>query len=526
MVAARSYITRMKPACLVIAFLVVPATHAAPPAVTSLFPAGGQVGTTVKVAATGTFEKWPVEAWGTPGVTAKAAKEKGNLAVTVAADTKPGVAWLRLFDDTGASALRPFVVGVLPEIAETEPNDDATKPQVVERSCVVNGKLAKSNDVDCFAVKLTKGQTLVASLLAHHTLRSPMDAVLQVVSADGFVLKQNHDHHGLDPQIEFTAPSAGTFVVRVFAFPSQPDSSIRYFGSDACVYRLTLTTAGFADYPLPLAVTGSMKPRLIGWNLDVSPVVPSGIEPRAEDHPCFDFTVKPSDNPLTPPFTLTGCVKELNVFKVTATKGKPIAFQIESRKLELPLTPVLRVLDEAGKVLTRVEPASANADVEATVTPTKDEMLRVEVADLYRHGGPRFVYRLRAVHSTPDFEATVATDRVAITPGTPLEVPLKLTIKSGTLAVLAADLKLKAEGLPAGVSVSLVPLDAKNKEPKLRFTAEAGSSSKSFRLNLVGTKIARPVVATLADFDTTTPDLWLTVGSNATVTPTVPKKKK
>ena len=89
----------------------------------------------------------------------------------------------------------------------------------------------------------------------------------------------------------------------------------------------------------------------------------------------------------------------------------------------------------------------------------------------------------------------------------------------------------------APVSITLIqpgatdtpfPQHARNvtdKEPKLRFTAEAGSASKPIRLTLVGTKIARPVVATLADFDATTADLWLTVGPNATVAPPTPKKK-
>lgn len=512
-------------------FAVAVPLAAAPPAVTSLFPAGGQAGTTVEVAAAGTFEKWPVEAWcSAPGVAVKPAKDKGKLSVTIAADAKPGVAWLRLADDSGASTPRPFVVGVLPEVAETEPNDEAAKPQAVERSCVVNGKLAKGGDVDCFAVKLTKGQTLVASLLAHHTLRSPMDAVLQVVSADGFVLDQNHDHHGLDPQLDFTAPADGTFVVRVFAFPSQPDSSIRFFGSEACVYRLTLTTAGFVDYPLPLAVAKNslVKPRPVGWNLGVAPLVPSAIEPRVEEHPCFDFTAKPSDSPLSPPFTATACVKEphaANTFAVKATKGKPVTVQVESRKLELPLTPVVRVFDESGKQLTRTEPAQPNQDCEATVTPAKDETLRVEVRDLYHAGGPRFVYRLRAVVPTPDFDATVASDRFAGVPGTPLEVPLTLKFQGG-LALAAAEFETKAEGLPPEVTVAL----DKGKDAKLRFTATS-ALSKPFRLSLVatfkdGTKIARPIRAPLAEFDTTTADLWLTVSPTATVAPPTPKKKK
>ena len=43
---------------------------------------------------------------------------------------------------------------------------------------------------------------------------------MQVLSSDGFVLEQNHDYHGLDPQVVFTVPRDGTYIVRVFAFPS------------------------------------------------------------------------------------------------------------------------------------------------------------------------------------------------------------------------------------------------------------------------------------------------------------------
>ena len=199
----------------------------------------------------------------------KAEKDKGKFSVTVPANAPLGVAWLRFHDDTGASPLRPFVVGALPEVNETEPNDDAKTAAPVVMPAVVNGVLSKTGDVDCFAVKLKKGETLVASLEAHRTLRSPIDAVLQILSAEGTVLEQNHDARGLDPEVACTAPVDGSYVVRLFAFPSQPDSSIRHFGSPACVYRLTLTAGEFVDFVTPLAVEKSREATLTltGWNL-------------------------------------------------------------------------------------------------------------------------------------------------------------------------------------------------------------------------------------------------------------------
>src|SRR5205823_5707083 len=105
----------------------------------------------------------------------------------------PGVHYLRVYDDQGASSLRPFIVGTLPEVVEQEPNDDPRKPQVLPGSCVVNGRLEKPGDVDGFAIKLLKGHTLVSHMMANRVLGSPCDAVLQVLSAEGFVLAENND---------------------------------------------------------------------------------------------------------------------------------------------------------------------------------------------------------------------------------------------------------------------------------------------------------------------------------------------
>src|SRR5689334_9669816 len=163
--------------------LLTPAGRAAPPAVTSFFPAGAQQGKTVDVTANGTFERWPAQAHVEgKGVTVRVGKEKGKLSFQVAQDAAPGTYWVRLYDEKGASSPRPFLVGTLPEVLEQEPNDDYHKPHAVPSPSVVNGRLEKAGDVDCFAVKLIKGQTLVASLEAQHLLRSPMDAILQVVA--------------------------------------------------------------------------------------------------------------------------------------------------------------------------------------------------------------------------------------------------------------------------------------------------------------------------------------------------------
>src|SRR5437762_1999767 len=107
-------------------FLLIVACHgsAAPPKVDYLYPAGGQRGSKVEVTVGGTFERWPVQAHVEgKGLAVEVTKTTGKLIVTVAADAEPGVHNIRLFDEQGASIARPFIVGMLPEVMEKEPND-------------------------------------------------------------------------------------------------------------------------------------------------------------------------------------------------------------------------------------------------------------------------------------------------------------------------------------------------------------------------------------------------------------------
>lgn len=517
--------------CVLYVSVVNPAFSA--PTLTHLFPAGAQVGTTIEVTAAGMFDKWPAGVWVSGrGVSAKAAKDKGKLAVTVAADAAPGTYWVRLHDETGASGLRPFVVGTLAEVAEKEPNDEVEQAQAVEQPAVVNGRLQKGGDVDCFAVTLAKGQTLVAAVEANRTLKSPMDAVLQVVSSDGFVLAENHDHAGLDPLVAFAAPKAARYVVRVFAFPASPDSGIRFAGGENYIYRLTLTTGPFADFPLPLAVSRKGgEVALAGWNLDALPrrlpVPPSDAADAVVTHPELGNTVRvrvephdtfdaPGPAVLTPPASVTGRVerKTTATFGVQGKKGVKLTARVESRAFGLPLSPVVRVLDPAGKVVARGEPADPNADVAVPFTPAADGTYAIEVRDLHGGGGPRYAFLLRVEPELPDYTLALAADRFTVTPGKPTD----LTVTVNRVGGFKDEIEVKAIGLPAGISTSVVPA-GKGDAGKitLRLTAEKAGVSGAFRI--AGTAKADPArtrVARAANPDgEPAADLWVTAPLSA-----------
>ncbi|MGL4555668.1 MAG: pre-peptidase C-terminal domain-containing protein [Gemmataceae bacterium] len=484
---------------------------ATPPVLTSLSPAGGQQGKAVTVTLTGTFDRWPVAVWveGT-GVVTKPAEEKGQVLVTVATDATPGPRWLRAYDDQGASVPRRFLVGTLPEVAESEPND--SKPQPLAGDAVVSGRLARGGDVDGYAVRLKKGQTLTASLTAQQWLGSPMDGVLQVASERGFVLAQNNDHAGLDPQITFPVPEDGTYTVRVFAFPAEPDSTIGFAGGERYAYRLTVTAGPFLDHAWPLAEEsarsdGELSVRSARGSAGFGFV-------RLETHPCVVYD---KGRKVGLPTTVSGRLAasgERHVHAVEGKKGQRLEAAVESASAGFALDPALRLLDPAGKVLARAAAARLHQDADLAFTLPADGVYRVEVADARGEAGPRHLYRLRLLDGRPDFALNTAADRFTVAPGKAVDVPVTVTPRNG----LKGDVTLSAEGLPAGVSAEPI-------KGGLRLKADAKASSGAFRVVGTAAGATRAVRGTvgeavpakkggrraLPDPGTTVEWLWVTV---------------
>ena len=256
--------------CMTIAVAVFPSlVIAAPPSLTQLFPAGIGRGGAYRVQLEGTFDPWPVEIVADrDGLDIEVTEEKGVVNITAKADAPSCVYYLRAVNAEGASTLRPIVVGTLANFTESEPNHEQGGWNEVDLPVTVNGKLASSADVDQFSVVLDKGQTFIAALQGNRILGSPMDAIIQVADERGFIIAQNDDERGYDPMVTYTAPHSGTFVVRLFAFPVKPNSSIAFSAQGSYIYRLTLTNQAYLQYTLPLGVSGEQREvELVGASL-------------------------------------------------------------------------------------------------------------------------------------------------------------------------------------------------------------------------------------------------------------------
>ena len=520
------------------------------PTLTRLLPAGGQRGTTVTVECTGKFN-WPVKIWA-PGVEAVALKDSGKIQVTIPADLAADRVWIRLYDAEGASPALPFLLSNLTEFREKEPNNSlseaqplpvGTQPPPPEASpeatqggdaadkttrpgsqAVAHGVLQSAGDVDGFAVYVTGGATLVADLAANARLNSPVDAALQVVTPDGFVVAENHDGVGIDPRLAFTPTNTGTYIVRVFGFPSKPNSSITYSGADTYVYRLTLTTGPFIATAAPVSVAaGTMSVRVFGWNIPDGTEVPVHSKAAAlrEVESVFakqipassevgfvqgrEFAgrarirrvpfktvgvVRPGAGPgaaVAPPVAVTGCLDTHNqntrhVFQLK--KGTTYSLSAESSTFELPTVPLMRIMAPDGSQAAKSSDPGTGKETHLRFSPKVDGAFEVQVFDRYRHHGPGYFYQVTIVPEQTDFELSISADTLLVTPEKPLEVDVVVTRRNSSGGKLGP-ITIAVEGLPKGMTSAPVvsqPDGDTSKKVKLSIATDGAAFSGPIRI--------------------------------------------
>lgn len=276
------------------------------PALHSVFPAGGQAGTSVSVAVTGVALDGLRDIRSTvPNLIVK--KTEGNqFLLTIPVETPPGVYDLRVVGTHGMSSPRTFFVCNRAEHLEAGPNDTLDAPQRLPLDVVVNGRVEKPGDVDCYQFDAKVGQRVVLECWARR-IDSQLRAVLEVYDATGKRLAVNRGHAGIDPLIDFMVPADGKYTVKIF--------DLSYLGTANHFYRLDIDTKPRVEFAFPCVVERgkSTKVKFFGRNL-----VPSGINKR-----------KP-ENAL-----------ELDSIEVEVTPPR----SDQEQRLPLPLQPAQMVLD-------------------------------------------------------------------------------------------------------------------------------------------------------------------------------------
>lgn len=525
-------------AAFLICFLFCSLTSAAEaPAYNRLFPPGGQLGTTVEVALGGKPGDGIAQFWSHRGQLAGTLSEdRKTVRIQIPDDAVPGVHWIRFYNEAGISDPKPFVVGHIPERAEKEDNnlpDEADRIDAL--ATTLNGVLEKAGDVDVFAIDVPVGSTLVASLLAHRDLASPMDAVLQILNSAGTVVAQNDDDHGNDPQLAYDVVEAGTYYVRVFAFPSAPNSTIRLAGAPTYIYRLTVTHGPFIDHVFPAIVDrrSASAVTVCGWNLQEEHKT-VGIAPFEDPQTFFgrDFALhqrvhgvlhashveSPVSRALSVESSVSGRISEAgekDVYVVPGVKEEKLRISVRARAIHSLLDPVLIITGPDGKVLSETDDRNgSDRDTEATITVPADGPLSVSVEDRFEDGGFRYFYSISCERPKPTLTAAVGAAEYTLASDDPVDVPVAITRSNG----FADRLQISAVRLPSGVAAEPVHSEregdsAKAVTLKLQRKRDAPAFSGAIQIVCRSEQTGTRTFATVAlgGQPAATTDVWLTV---------------
>lgn len=121
------------------------------------------------------------------------------------------------------SNTRPFGVDMLPEIFEAEPNNLPFQAQTIEDSLIINGRIEKPGDYDCFSFEGRRGETLLMEVFARR-LDSPLDSRLVLLDPEEHILAISDDEvdrgvglvtHHADSLLHCELPKSGTYIVRL-----------------------------------------------------------------------------------------------------------------------------------------------------------------------------------------------------------------------------------------------------------------------------------------------------------------------
>jgi len=134
----------------------------------------------------------------------------------------------------------PFAISDLPEIHESEPNDQQEKAQKITPPVIINGRIQTVGDKDFFCFDGKKDQNISIEVSARR-LGSPLDSSIMLFNAKGEKLKENDDlkdkgegmiTHQADSGLTQRLPENGSYALAIFDTQGK--------GGDEYAYRIRI----------------------------------------------------------------------------------------------------------------------------------------------------------------------------------------------------------------------------------------------------------------------------------------------
>ena len=508
-----------------------------------VFPAGGQVGTSVDVTVAGSGLTRITELRCSHAAITSSTEDGKQFRLKIPDSVPHGHYDISALTESGLSSVRSFMVGPLPEQSEAAVNDLLDDSEPVSIDSLTNGRIEKAGDVDHFAFTAKRGQRVVVECLAER-IDSPLRAVLQVFNATGRRLAVNRGFFGIDPLIVFDIPADGSYKVRI--------SDLIYSGSADHVYRLSISTRPRVVFSVPSVVQtkSTNKVNLFGWNLGQGSVLQgTGYEtatvdvvaPAVEETPFavrrrpaqigsseFSYLYPGSELPIrisltnvpvmvesvgnhvssgaqliSVPAEISGQLigsGELDWFQFDARRGEVFWLEAFGERIGSPVDLELSILDAAGKVeLARFSDQvqnvggsrlpSAHSDPSGRWVAPADGRYRILVRSVTGGAGddPRRVFRLSIRREERAFDLVLVPRR---------DDPMALNVQSGGREIadvvafrrrgLTGAIRVSAKNLPPGIECPDVWLGPGVDRSPLVVSASMNTNSFAGNLQLEG----------------------------------------
>ena len=407
-------------------------------------------------------------------------EKKVRVNVMVSADASLGARELRVATPSGVSEPVTLSVDFLPQIIESEPDNDTNHAQRVELPASIHGVIREAAEIDFFRFNARKDQRLIFDVYAFRA-GSPLDSSLALLGAGGKELVRSEDVNGLDSLIDFTVPEDGEYFLQLRDF--------RYQGGKDFKYRIVAGELPCLDgiFPLGGQRGKTIEVSLRGRNLDGLSKMKLRIEPNAplgqqeirahtakgysnsaliDVGELAEFTeTEPNNSPtnantITLPVVINGRIngeKDVDEFKFKVEKNQTFIFEVEASRFGSPLDAVLYLSDSKGAVIQQNDDAvGADARIERKFAEAGEYFIRIR--DLLQRGGEDFGYRLSIRPPKPDFTVNFSPDTPWVARGSCAIVNIEVQRQAGFDGAVEAWL----ENLPAGVTAEplMVPPDS------------------------------------------------------------------
>lgn len=497
-----------------------------------LYPAGGEVGTTVEIEGGGLninkatkvlFNHPGIKGEVTPVKESAAAKRKRRrlndqsspqladrvkIRITIDSDVPCGMYDLRLQGASGVSNMLPFEVASYPNFVEggksslKKPNEVKTLPAVLCGYVTPGG-------VDYFTFSGSEGQTIVASVKARQLVPYIADAVpgwfqpvLKIVDSQGREVAYSDDyHHNVDPVIITTLPKDDKYTIFIH--------DAIYRGREDFNYRIHLGVIPFVTgrYPAYGTVGKSVKQRLVGVNLDATT---AKVKVKKEGYNQLIYTDSKGASNAVPFYALPKGVKlvqnpkegalltfssaisdsltsnaKIKRYRLYAEAKQPVIVELIGRRNGSRIDAVMRLRDQYGKVVAKADDTedpmqglmTFHADPVLKYKPKRTEVLILEVEDLHQGYGEGYHYLLRRHKQMPSFNAFVS--------------PANITVPAGGTSSFRVDIEGKVklpvdlivDGLPSGFTTSSLKIRGTRKW-NVSVTAPKGADIERFPIEV------------------------------------------